>query len=203
MHFEDFVRRNGMTVKCLQLNEALDMDWARFEKLVVHCPLLETLVLYECSFERFEHVCELRKSLGKSQLKNLQIVRTPLMTPQLEHLVSILPRLNRLELGNLDWDIDQVKQFLLKQDNLTIFRVLTWRPNGLGAGPMTPTALLNNSRHLRTLNKQLQLEFPSRMLQLDGHFTNTAPFVRGTPQFLLAEYGDLSPLLDIAKVGRS
>lgn len=210
VHFEYFLRRNGSVIKCLQLVEALDLDWSRFEKLLCHCPDLESLVLDQCSFERFElieHICELRRTANsgsKSQLKNLQIFRTPLMTPQLEHLVSILsPSLRRLELGNLDWDAEQIRAFLIRHENLTTFRVLNWRPNGLGAGSMSASAMLETSRTIRCLNTRLQLEFPTRIIQLDGHFSNTAPFQRGSPQFLLSQYGDLSPLLDIARVGRN
>lgn len=201
IHFEDFLRRNGMTIKCLQLVEALEMDWTRFEKLLIFCPALETLVLYECSFDRFEaneHNCELRKLSGKSQLKNLQIFRTPLMTPQLEHLESILPNLGRLELGNLDWDAEQIRVLLTRNKNLITFRVLTWRPNGAG-----PTSSSGNSKAIRGRNHMLQIRFPDRVIQLDGNFTNTAPFHRGSPQFLLAEYGELSPLLDITRIGRN
>ena len=209
VHFEDFMRRNGHTIRCLQFVEALDMDWNRFEKVLLFCPSLESLVLDQCSFERYEvleHVCEMRRSLGigKTQLKNFQIFRTPLLSPQLEHLIAILsPNLGRLELGNLDWDAEQIRAMLLKYDNLHTFRVATWRPNGLGAGPLTPSALLTTSRTIRCLNMRLQLEFSNRCVQLDGHFTNTAPFQRGSPQFLLAEYGELSPLLDISRVGRN
>lgn len=205
IHFEDFLRRNGMTIRCLQLVEAQDMDWTRFEKLLIFCPNLESLVLYECSFERFElfeHVCELRRISGKSQLKNFQIFRTPLMTPQLEHLVSILPNLNRLELGNLDWDAEQIRLFLMRNKHLETFRVLTWRPNGVGTA-MAHSLLWGNPKNIRCLNHTLQLEYPYRVVQLDGNFTNTAPFQRGSPQFLLAEYGELSPLLDITRVGRN
>lgn len=210
IHFEHFLRRNGLVIKCLQLIEAQDLDWSRFEKLLRFCPDLETLVLDQCSFERFEifeHVCELRRTAasGKSQLKNLQIFRTPLMTPQLEHLIAILsPGLGRLELGILDWDPEQIRVLLNRYENLHTLRVLNWRPNGLGAGPLSSSALLEATRNLRCLNMRLQLEFPSRTIQLDTHnFTNTAPFQRGSPQFLLSQYGDLSPLLDIAKLGRN
>lgn len=234
IHFEHFLRRNGMVIRCLQMVEALDLDWTRFEKLLRFCPDLESLVLDQCSFERLElmdHICELRRTAnsGKSQLKNLQIfryvkiqsvaswfsmvhlvslfqrpIRTPLLTPQLEHLVSILsPGLVRLELGNLDWDPDQIRAFLKRYDQIETLRVLTWRPNGLGAGPMTATGHLETIRLIRSLSMKLQLEFSNRVVQLDGNFTNTAPFSRGCPQFLLAQYGDLSPLLDIARFGRS
>lgn len=206
VHFEDFLRRNGMTIRCLQLVEAHDMDLTRFEKLLIFCPALESLVLYECSFERFEnfeHVCELRRSPVKIQLKNLQVFRTPLMTPQLEHLISILPNLKRLELGNLDWDAEQIRLFLMRNEHVEVFRVLTWRPNGLGAGPMPASLLSASAKNIRSLNHGLQLEFSSRVVQLDGNYTNTAPFQRGSPQFLLAEYGELSPLLDITRVGRN
>nr|CAH0098525.1 unnamed protein product [Daphnia galeata] len=205
IHFEDFLRRNGMTIRCLQLVEAQEMEWTRFEKLLIFCPALESLVFYECSFERFElfeHVCELRKAPGKIKLKNLQVFRTPLMTPQLEHLVSILPNLNRLELGHLDWDVEQIRTFLTRNKHLEIFRVLTWRLNGLGA-TVASSLLWGSSRNTRCLNHTLQLEFPGRVIQLDGNFTNTAPFQRGIPQFLLAEYGELSPLLDITRIGRN
>lgn len=205
IHFEDFLRRNGMTIRCLQLVEAQEMEWTRFEKLLIFCPALESLVFYECSFERFElfeHVCELRKASGKIKLKNLQVFRTPLMTPQLEHLVSILPNLNRLELGHLDWDVEQIRTFLTRNKHLEIFRVLTWRLNGLGA-TVASSLLWGSSRNTRCLNHTLQLEFPGRVIQLDGNFTNTAPFQRGIPQFLLAEYGELSPLLDITRIGRN
>lgn len=200
VHFEDFLRRNGATIKCLQLVEALEMDWNRFEKLLICCPALESLVLYECSFDRFEtfeHVCELRRAAAKSQLKNLQIFRTPLMTPQLEHLVSILPNLNRFELGNLDWDAEQIRVFLLRNEQMNVLRVLSWRPSGAGG------AIGSSVKAIRCLNHTLQMMFPSRTIELDGNFTNIAAFQRGSPQFLLAEYGELSPLLDITRVGRN
>lgn len=194
-HFEDYLKRNGTTIKCLQLFEALDMDWALFEKLLTYCPVLESLVLYECSFDRFEHICELRKT--RNQLKNLQILRTPLTNPQLEHLASNLPKLSRLELGHLDLDSDQLTDFLHRHANINTLRVLTWRPSG------SPPYSAQDPHHLRMLNVKLQLEFPASTLQLDGYFSNTEPFTRGSPQFLLAEYGDLTPLLDIARIGRN
>lgn len=206
IHFEDFLRRNGTTIKCLQLVEALDMDWIRLEMLLILCPNLESLVLYECSLERFEafeHKCELRRSASKSRLSNLQIFRTPLMTPQLDHLIAIMPSVGRLELGNLDWDAEQVRNLLLRNQQLQTMRVLNWRPNGLGAGPMSTSVQWASSRSIRSLNLRLQLDFPDRVVQLDGQFTDTAPFQRGCPQFLLAEYGDLSPLVDISRVGRN
>jgi hypothetical protein len=177
IHFEDFLRRNGMTIRCLQLVEAQDMEWTRFEKLLIFCPALESLVFYECSFERFElfeHVCELRRSSGKSQLKNLHIFRTPLMTPQLEHLVSILPNLSRLELGHLDWDVEQIRSFLTRNKHLDVFCVLTWRLNGLGATmasrlPSTTTRLLTTpQRHLSTTQPRklnTTLRFPNIILR--------------------------------------
>ena len=124
------------------------------------------------------------------------------MTPQLEHLVSILPNLNRLELGHLDWDVEQIRTFLTRNKHLEIFRVLTWRLNGSGVS-VASSLLWGSSRNTRCLNHTLQLEFPDRVIQLDGNFTNTAPFQRGIPQFLLAEYGELSPLLDITRIGRN
>lgn len=202
--FEDFLRRNGMTIKCLHLVEALDMDWGRFERLLLLCPALESLVLYECSFERLEtmgHVCELgRSSISeKNQLKNFQVFRTPLQRNQLEHLIAIMPTLNRLEVGNLDWGPEQVRQLLMCNPNLHTFRVLSWKPNGATSSSLTSSS----SNSIRYFNHKLQLEFSSRMVQLDGQFTNTSPFQRGSPQFLLAEYGELSPLLDIANIGRN
>ena len=206
-HFEDFLVRNGMTIKCLHLVEAIDIDWLHFEKLLIHCTALESLVFYKCSFERFEmaeHVCFFRKNINKtflSPLKNLQVFRTPLPTHQLEHLISILPSLNRLEVEYLNWDVNQVRRLLLSQQNLQIFRVLTWRPNEHEASLLTTSGLLGSSSNIRSLNMKLQVEFPLKMIQMDGQFTDTSPFLRGSPQFLLAEYGDLSPLFDIARLG--
>ena len=202
-HFEDFLQRNGMTIKCLHLVEVSDIDWVGFEKLFINCPLLESLVLYECSFARLElaeHVCLFRKNIKLSRLKNLQIFRTPLRTHQLEHLTSILPDLNRIEIDHLDWDIEKIRRLLISQENLNILRVINWWPNNHGAGLVTDQS--TSSRNNRCVNLKLQLEFPSRIVQLDGQFTGTAPYLRGSPQFLLAEYGDLSPLFDIARFGR-
>ena len=206
-HFEDFLVRNGMTIKCLHLVEAIDIDWLHFEKLLVHCTALESLVFYECSFERLElaeHICVFRKNVNltfQSPLKNLQTFRTPLPTNQLEHLISILPNLSRLEVDHLNWDVNQIRRLFHSQQNLKIFRVLTWRPSENEASLVTNSGLSSSSSNIRYLNLKLQLEFPSRIVQMDGQFSNTAPFLRGSPQFLLAEYGDLSPLFDIARFG--
>ena len=208
LDFEYFLIRNGMTIKCLHLVEAIDINWFHFEKLLMHCTALESLVFYECSFERFEiaeHVCSFRKNFSKtfqSPLKNLQAFRTPLLTYQLEHLVSILSNLSRLEVDHLNWDENQIRRLLLSQQNLKILRVLTWRPNQQETSMVNNVGISGSSSNIRSLNLKLQLEFSSRIVQLDGHFSDTAPFLRGSPQFLLAEYGDLSPLFDIARFGR-
>ncbi|KAK2717235.1 uncharacterized protein LOC136039433 [Artemia franciscana] len=179
-YFEDVLKRNGSTIKCIQLLE-VNIDVAKFEKILVLCPNLETIVLFECKF-RSGH-CSIGGKARYPNVKNVQIIRTTVPLQIVEHLLHILPNLNRFETDTLELEYSKVSKWLKETCTLKMVRCIKW----LGV-----EAALS-----------IRKEFANIDLQLDfSIFKNCDIRIVNSPQVLMAEYGDLAPLLDLTKYAK-